>query len=109
MEYLEVGDFLIWLFLPKANKMPYRLSSVTTPSRGTLSWICSTLTEFRLLGFAQAGSICSLSGLTTPLYRPSANSPPLAFAVKSVVLPVASSTLRKQSLLRGFARAIQMF
>ena len=27
------------------------------------SWICSTLTEFRLRGFAPAGSICSLSGL----------------------------------------------
>ena len=32
-------------------------------ARRDSSWICSTLTEFRLRGFAPAGSICSLSGL----------------------------------------------
>ena len=41
------------------------------------SWICSTLTEFRLRGFAPVSSICSLSGLATfscvvrPQIRPS--------------------------------------
>ena len=37
-----------------------------------LSWICSTLTEFRTSCFATMYSICSLSGLVK--FRPSANS-----------------------------------
>ena len=36
-----------------------------------LSWIYFTLSEFRLLYFAQAGSICSLTGLVS--LRPYAN------------------------------------
>ena len=39
-------------------------TSSTTPSL-TLSWICSTLPEFRICGFATVCSICSLSGLVT--------------------------------------------
>ena len=56
------------------NLSPYRLNVLETdktPSL-TLSWICSTLTEFRQSCYATIGSICSLSGLV--LLRPSANS-----------------------------------
>ena len=49
-------------------------TSSTTPSP-TLSWICSTLPEFRICGFATVCSICSLSGLVSR--RPSANPLPL--------------------------------
>ena len=49
-------------------------TSGTTPSP-TLSWICSTLPEFHICGFATVCSICSLSGLVTR--RPSANPLPL--------------------------------
>ena len=50
----------------------------STPSP-TLSWICSTLPEFRICGFATVCSICSLSGLVTR--RPSANPLPLGEGV----------------------------
>ena len=50
----------------------------STPSP-TLSWICSTLPEFRICGFATVYSICSLSGLVTR--RPSANPLPLGEGV----------------------------
>ncbi len=57
--------FILPLILRNLNK---------TPSLA-LSWICSTLTEFRQSCYATKGSICSLSGLV--LLRPSANSLPL--------------------------------
>lgn len=39
-----------------------------------LSWICFTLSEFRLSSFATVGSICSLTGLVSlRSLRPSAN------------------------------------
>ena len=34
----------------------------SVPAQNPLSWICFALTEFRLLCFAQVGSICSLTG-----------------------------------------------
>ena len=61
-----------------------------------LSWICATLTEFRLRGFASAGSICSLSGLTS--CRPSANplNPHKAFKVFTIRL---LKTIEPQGLI----------
>ena len=42
--------------------------------RRDLSWICFTLSEFRLSSFATVGSICSLTGLISlRSLRPSAN------------------------------------
>ncbi len=47
-----------------------------------LSWICFTLTEFRIYGFAAVCSICSLTGLvTTPSVRKSARTTDKAAAL----------------------------
>ena len=56
-----------------------------------LSWICFTLSEFRLLYFAQAGSICSLTGLVS--LRPYANPLELYLSSRLCLLYILKNTL----------------
>ncbi len=63
--------------------------NLNLPLTLTLSWICSTLTEFRQSCYATKGSICSLSGLV--LLRPSANSLSLKGRGESVLCAIPTS------------------
>ena len=69
----------------RGNPLIYRLNNFKSPLSLTLSWICSTLTEFRQSCYATEGSICSLSGLIS--FRPSAN--PLSHGEGTILYPLA--------------------
>ena len=60
------------------------------------SWICSTLTEFRICDVVTVCSICSLSGLVT--LRPSAN--PLELST--------SRTLPRKTIKYRFSRGFEL-
>ena len=55
------------LVVPAIIKEPFEGSFFVFKRLGSsrLSWICSTLTEFRFKHFVQVRSICSLSGLAS--------------------------------------------